>query len=352
MFNNITRMVNKMKLKLFIFSTFLSLFATNVIASDNVGLRTIVANGKIKCGADISAKAYAVRDSDGIWRGYAVDWCKVFAKAMLNKSDAFEMVDVNEENMKRAFSQGKIDVMIGAPAPRASNDYKSGIVTSNLVVYDKQGVLVRKKEGAKEIEDYKGERLCVVNGSADFYNIQKYINMYDLNITILPSRDINQARESFMLKRCSMITANKSYLISLHQNLLGKEDMFEILPEQIAPKPLYVYVKNSNNKLRVITKWVINAMQLAEENNINSQNIGIYIGVQDQSIQNLLGDDEKLWKSYDLPNAKWAREAIAEFGNFGEIYERNFGKESEFKFDREDNRMFIKGGLIIPQPFL
>lgn len=345
-------MVNKMKLKLFILSTFLSFAATSTFAADNLGFRGINTYGKVRCGADISAKALAYRDSDGFWQGYAVDWCKVFAKAILDRSDAIEMVDVNSENMERSFAQDKIDIMIGAEILNSGREYKSNAIAAGIIAYDKQAILVRKKEGANSLEAYKGEKICVISDSSEFYNIQRYISTYNLDISTLPSINRARSRESFMLNRCEIITGNRAYLISMHKNNLGNKDTYQVIPENIATTPLYVYVKNDNNKLRVAVKWIINALQLADDNDINSQNIGIIIGVNNQSLQNLLGDNEDLWKSFNIVNAKWVRDVIKELGNYGEIYDRNFGADTIFKFERENNRMLNKGGLIIPQPFL
>lgn len=350
--NNITYTVDKMKLKLFVFSVFLSFVSANAFAADNTGLRAISSYGKIRCGTDASAKALAYKDSDGFWQGYAVDWCKVFAKAILNRSDAFEIVDVSAENMEKAFAQDKIDIMIGAEAINHSKEYKSKVAQSALIAYDKQGILVRKKEGAKSLEDYKGEKMCIVNDTADLYNMQKYLTTYDLDISLLPSTNKNRAKEAFMLNRCNLITGNRAYLMSFHKNNLGEKETYEVVPEYIAQVPQYVFVNKDNQKLNSVIKAVVNAMQLADENDINSQNIGIIIGVNNTSLQNLLGDNETLWKSFELVNPKWVRDAVKEFGNFGEIYDRNFGAETMFKFERENNKIFNKGGLIIPQPFL
>ncbi|MDR1694470.1 MAG: transporter substrate-binding domain-containing protein [Lactobacillaceae bacterium] len=341
-----------MKLNLFIFSIFLGLGISSASADDNIGLRTITQDGRVKCGTDISSKTLAYKDADGFWHGYAVDWCKIFAKAMLDRSDAFEMIDISEEDMESAFSMDKIDIMIGAGPISANKEYKSETIAANTILYDYQSIMVRKIDGAKSLQDYKGERVCAIADSTEASNMKKYIDTYNLDLSVLPLKDKKQAREAFMLKRCNLITGSKAYLISMHQNNLGGKDTFQIIPENVGVKQEYVYVKYANNKLRVLTKWVINSMQLAEENDINSQNIGIIIGINDVSLKNLLGDNEATWKSLGLNNPKWVRDAIGEFGNFGEIYDRNFGTETIFKFERGNNNLHDNGGLIIPHPFL
>ena len=49
---------------------------------------------------------------------------------------------------------------------------------------------------------------------------------------------------------------------------------------------------------------------------------------------------------------QWLRQALSKVGNYGEIFERNFGQHSELKLPREENNYLRDGGLFNPQPFL
>lgn len=106
-----------------------------------------------------------------------------------------------------------------------------------------------------------------------------------------------------------------------------------------------------NNTLRIIVKWIFNALKLAEEHNINSKNVNVYIGSKDISVQNLLGDNPHLWNKFGL-NPNWLRKAIEDLGNYGEIYERNIGKDSLLMMERRENNLLRNRGLISSQPFL
>jgi len=43
--------------------------------------------------------------------------------------------------------------------------------------------------------------------------------------------------------------------------------------------------------------------------------------------------------------------AIKAVGNYGEIFDRNLGKDSALKFDRGLNNLYTKGGLLYAYPF-
>ena len=128
-----------------------------------------------------------------------------------------------------------------------------------------------------------------------------------------------------------------------------------VLPEVISVKPVYAFASKNNNALLIgiiAALVVVNALKLAEDIGINSSNIDIFIGVEDTSTKNLLGVNDALWNRFKVRDPQWVRKALKEIGNYGEIYEKNLGRESEFKLEREQNRLLKDGGLIIPQPFL
>jgi general L-amino acid transport system substrate-binding protein len=47
---------------------------------------------------------------------------------------------------------------------------------------------------------------------------------------------------------------------------------------------------------------------------------------------------------------KWAYNAVKLVGNYGEIFDRTLGKETELKFDRGLNNLWTHGGLMYAMP--
>ncbi|MFV0627412.1 MAG: transporter substrate-binding domain-containing protein [Alphaproteobacteria bacterium] len=339
-----------MKLKLCIFSALFMSLTGNALA-DDVGIRFISARGKVLCGANLYEKTYAYKDEDGYMKGFAVDLCRALSAAIFDDTERYEIIDTNERNMESFLTNEKIDIMIGANALPASQDFNSKVVALSPILYDKQTLIVKKRENAKSLKDYKGERVCTVLDSYETYNMQKYINDYDLDLNILPFKTQSQAKDAFFLNRCAIITGDSIYLQSLFNNSLGRKDTLEIVPENIATKPIYAFVRKDNPKFKVTAEWIFNALKLAEDMDINSKNVDVVIGVKDDSAKNLLGDNPKLWEKYEL-RPTWVRKAIKNIGNYGEIYENNYGENSPYKLNNDTNKIISKGGLLTLQPFL
>ena len=285
-------------------------------------------------------------------RGIDADLCRTLAAAVLGDKERIEMVNVTTNMVSKYLTTNKIDVMLGGAPYSAGMEISSQATPVDVIYYDKQMFLARNADKAGSMEDYRGQKVCVVNNSEDQYNLEEYNARYNLDLKPLPFASSQRAKEAFLLNRCTLLTGNALYLTNTLKSANIKDENTRVLPEVISVKPVYAFASKNNNALRISAKWILNALKLAEDIGINSSNIDIFIGVEDTSTKNLLGVNDALWNRFKVRDPQWVRKALKEIGNYGEIYEKNLGRESEFKLEREQNRLLKDGGLIIPQPFL
>jgi len=321
----------------------------NALAAD-AGLRVVNTRGFVRCGTDLSTATYAKKDKDKQWHGIDADLCRVLATAVFGDSNKFELVNVPASNISQALASNAIDIMLGNNALSAGAEIKGKATAVDVLYYDKQMFLAHPLKDADSMEAYKGSNVCVVKNSADMANVSEYSRKYDLGLKALVYPSLEQAKAAFFLNRCQLFSANEIYLRGVAAMIVSANNTYELLPEVIAYRPVYAYTSRENASLRVITKWIFNAPVLAEEAGISSKNLDAFIGVTDGSVRNLLGIDPQLWESYGL-YPQWVRQAVKELGNFGEIYERNLGQDSEYKIPREKNNLAGNNGLIIAKPF-
>lgn len=340
-----------MKLKTLIWSLLLLLAATEAFAAD-AGLRYIGSRGLIRCGTDLSTRSYAYRDEEKVWRGIDADLCRVFSMAIFGNSGSFEMIDVQANEISKALSSNKIDIMFGNNAMNASYEINSKANAVDIIYYDKQVFLAKPlEEEATSMAAYKGSNVCAVKNSEDLNNIYEYNRKFEAEFKPLSFINAAKAKEAFFLNRCPLLTANEIYLKGLAQSVVTKDKSMEILPEIVAYRPIYAYVNKENITLRIVSKWILNALLLAEAQNITSKNVDVFIGLTDNSTRNLLGAEKKLWLDFGL-KPDWVQKAVRELGNYGEIYERNLGKDSDNKIERDKNNLIENGGLMKYQPFI
>ncbi len=327
-------------------------FASEALAAADAGLRYMQTRGVVRCGTDLSAQTYAYKDENGYWRGIDADLCRVLALAVLGDKERIEMVNVSTNMVSKYLTTNKIDIMLGGAPYSASNEIRSLATPVDIIYYDKQMFLARNADKATSMEDYKGQKVCVVNNSDDQYNLEEYNARYNLDLKPLFFSNNQRAKEAFLLNRCTLLTGNALFLTNVLKSAGIKDTTTQVLPEVISVKPVYAFASKGNNTWRISAKWLLNALKLAEDIGITSENIDIFIGVSDTSTKNLLGVNPDLWNKFKVQNPQWLRQELKELGNYGEIYERNLGKESDFKLEREQNKLMKDGGLIIPQPFL
>ena len=340
-----------MKLKTLIWSSLLLLAATEAFAAD-AGLRYIGSRGLIRCGTDLSTRSYAYKDEEKVWRGIDADLCRVFSMAIFGNSGSFEMIDVQANEISKALSSNKIDIMFGNNAMNASYEINSKANAVDIIYYDKQVFLAKPlEEEATSMAAYKGSNVCAVKNSEDLNNIYEYNRKFEAEFKPLSFINAAKAKEAFFLNRCPLLTANEISLKGLAQSVVTKDKSMEILPEIVAYRPIYAYVNKENITLRIVSKWILNALLLAEAQNITSKNVDVFIGLTDNSTRNLLGAEKKLWLDFGL-KPDWVQKAVRELGNYGEIYERNLGKDSDNKIERDKNNLIENGGLMKYQPFI
>ena len=72
-------------------------------------------------------------------------------------------------------------------------------------------------------------------------------------------------------------------------------------------------------------------------------------GSEDPNVKRLLGVTAGNGEALGL-DEEWAVRAIKAVGNYGEIFERNVGKDSPLRLERGLNALWTEGGLIYAMP--
>ena len=336
-----------MKLIFFAMFFILSLLCpTTSNATDN-SITKIKKRGIVYCGTNRNNHDLAYKDEDGIWRGFDATLCRALAAAFLNKKEQFEMVPLRIDDVSKALDTGKIDVMFGEFPLPAETEISTNILNFDVLYNEKVMLLAHKKENATSLDDYKGSTICVVKSSVDAYLLSNFMYRYDLDLkpVIFATRD--RAIEGFYLNRCTLLPGASNELRNIMQTKMKGKDYIELLPEVIGARPVYLMTDKESLNLGITSKWIVNALRLAEEHQITSENLPMMLGDKDLSVQNLLGNQTALWKKFRV-YPKWMRQFIIEEGNFGEIYNRHLGPGTMMDLDQHEPDQ----GLAKAKPFI
>ncbi len=310
-------------------------------------IEDMVWRNKVRCGSNLNVKSFASYD-DGVWTGIDADMCRVIAQAVLGDNKKIEMVNVNPKDAYKMLDAGKIDVMLSGMTYSARIETSRQALSAGLIYFDHQMLMVGADESA-DLENFRGKKICISTDSDYFKNFDDYNMRYNLGISYLTFNTLDQAKEAFLLKRCQMMTASGLMLNGILKDLPSAKA--KILPLQISMQPVYAFVQRDNQELRLALKWIFNALFLAEQYDINVQNLGFYATNDNPEIRNLLGDDEDLWTDLKV-KPHWVREVISTLGNYGDIYDRNLGVNSDYHLKRGEGKLVKDGGTICPITFM
>ncbi|MGD9924998.1 MAG: amino acid ABC transporter substrate-binding protein, partial [Pseudorhodoplanes sp.] len=165
-------------------------------------------------------------------------------------------------------------------------------------------------------------------------------------IVIQTQTELNTA---YFNGRCDVHIQATSGLASTRATSAHPEDHV-ILPGVYGKDPMGPVVRQDDPKWRDIVAWSVYAMMEAEEAGVTSKNVDEMLKSPDANIKRLLGVTGKYGEAMGLKN-DWAYQIIKQVGNYGEVFERNIGKNTPFRMERGLNALWTNGGLIYAPPF-
>ena len=322
--------------------------ATTVVenVSEYPTVRAIKHRGYINCGVDISSSAFiASQDSGKTWSGFDADICQALSIGFLGIANRFKVIPVTPENRFEYLRDGKIDVLLGGVQYLPSTDTLDKIIFVAPLLIHEQGFVAHFKENAKSMEDYKRSRVCVRKNTSVLDNLIFYNRLYQLGFRIFPVDSFSQAREFLFLKHCDLYADYYAVLKSKEIRTFPTTIDLVMLPETIAHESIGIAIKDNDPQWFKVVRWIVNALIFAEVKKVTKENIAIMEKSQDPQIQNLLGVNQNFGNRLGLA-PKWGFNIIKEIGNYGEIFERNLGQESDFGFSRSINSPVPSGGFL------
>ena len=98
-------------------------------------------------------------------------------------------------------------------------------------------------------------------------------------------------------------------------------------------------------------RWVLFALVEAEERGITRANVRTVLDTTpDPAVQAFLSSPGDYSVALGVKPG-WVVRALEAVGNYGEVFERNLGRQSALNIDRGHNRLWTDGGLMYSPPF-
>lgn len=312
-------------------------------------LDAIKKKGFIQCGVNTGLAGFSVADSQGAWTGLDVDICKAVAAAVFGDANAVKYTPTNAQQRFTALTSGEVDILSRNTTWTLTRDASLGMMFTGVTYFDGQGFMVPKSAKIKSAKELKGATVCVQTGTTTELNLADFARANKLNIKPVVFESLEESKVAFFGGRCKAYTTDASGLASIRAKDAPNADDYIILPELISKEPLGPAVRRDDVEWFTLVKWVLYALNEAEESGITSANVNEMKSSTDPNIQRLLGVSGDMGQKLGVDNA-WAFNAIKQVGNYGEIFERNVGQKTPLRLARGLNATWKNGGLMYAMP--
>jgi general L-amino acid transport system substrate-binding protein len=311
-------------------------------------LAAIKAKGKVVCGINGEVPGFSFVNEAGDYSGLDVDFCRAVAAAVLGDAKKVDFRKLSSQERFTAVQTGEVDLLSRNTTLTLNRDTAVKMQFAPILFYDGQGVMVTKSSGIKGLKDLEGKAVCVLAGTTTEKNLADQMAKVGVKAyQPVVSDDVDSLYAAYQQGRCEAVTSDRSQLVARRSILPNPQDN-QVLEVVLSKEPLAPAVAEGDPTWFNTVQWVAFALIQAEEFGITSKNIETFKTSDNPDIRRFLGVEDKLGEDMGLPQ-DFAAQAIAQVGNYGEIYQRNVGEP--FGLERGLNNLWTKGGLLYSPPF-
>ena len=321
--------------------------------SDGGGtLAEVQDRGTLRCGIKLTQRGFGFLDSDGVYSGIDVEYCRAVAAAVLGDPEAVEFIPASAGDRFELLAAEEIDVLIRTTTWTSGRDIGLNSQFAQITFYDGQGMMVNADSAFQTLEDLEGATICVTGGTTTEGNLEDRFNAAGLSYTPLTFPGDPEIVAAFSEGRCDAWTADKGNLAAQHFDYpveAGGPDSLRILAVTLSKEPLGPVVRDGDTEWFDIINWVVLGTIAAEELGVTQGNVAAEAAnAMNIGVARLLGGDGDFGTSLGLDN-DFMVDVLSAVGNYGEIYERTL-EVTGLTRAGSLNDLWTRGGMMYAPP--
>ena len=321
-------------------------------------LATVRERGRLICASLNDTPGFGYVDESGNSVGFDIDLCRAVAAAVLGDPDAVEIRLITAAERGPVMQSGEVDLLVYVTTWTTSRDASWGNFVQTMF-YDGQGFMAPKSLGVTSAYELAGASVCVNTGTTSELNMADFFRQNGMEYNPKTFEESQVAFEAYKSGACEVFTTDRSALTALRSSLENPAEHI-ILPETISEEPLGPMVPHGDEQWFDIVKTVMGILIYAEAYGINSGNVDEMAAGDNVKAKRLLGTEGSFGQEELGLDQSVGQTVIELVGNYGEIYARNLGPETNIDLPREGSRNALwsnapcsdcpKGGQIYSQP--
>jgi general L-amino acid transport system substrate-binding protein len=320
-------------------------------ASAGVTLERIRSKKVIDCGVTETLPGFASQDGQGRWQGFMVDFGRAVASAALGNGEKVAFAPLTSASRFPQLLSGRIDLLAHNATLTFEREAAIGVQFAGVYFFDGQTFLVPRTSRFRKIEDFKGATIGMEKKTTHPAHLESAFRVRRIPYKVLEFDSFAALQQGFLAGRCQACSSDRSKLAAMRAATPDGANRFVILEENISKEPLGPVVRRGDEEWALLIRWVLFALLEAEERGVTRENVGVLQKkASDPGLQWFLNSSGEHAKSLGVKPG-WVADVVAYTGNYGEIYERNFGSQSPLKMKRGLNRLWNQGGLLFSPPF-
>lgn len=322
--------------------------AQEPIAPAGPTLAAIRERGHLICATSDALPGFAQPGPEGRWTGFDVDFCRAVAVAVFSDASKMEFVPLSGDSRFAQLQTGAID-LIARNAPwtmRRDTVYGANYVATSF--FDGQAFMVPQSLGAVSAYELDDVSVCVIDGGEELANLREFFFTTQAAYAEVLYEDREDLTVAYRSGLCNAVSAPASWLNAIRRSL-PEPATHRILPERISKGAFGPVVRTGDDQWFNIVKWTLFALIDAEEVGVTSLNIASLSKAKTHTIRRLVGLEGSFGPSMGL-EPDFIAKVIAAVGNYGEIFDRNFGPETGAAVVRGQNALWNNGGLLYAPP--
>lgn len=305
--------------------------------------------GFVKVGLLCERAGFLSMDQKGQLSGMDIDIAKAIAAAVLGNHRKVKFTSLTSVQLFPVMASGAVDVLLRVRVGTLSAPQRLKFLTTQPYFFDGQGFMVHEKSGINSILGLKNKRFCILLNSAAGENAYRYLISKGVHTKKITIANKGRLSRSFMVGQCDCMTDDVTSLARMRLQS-GSLNKFVILPGTITKKEYAPMVRRDSDTWKEVVHYAVMALIKAEEFGITSKNVYQKLSDPHLGVKRFLGAKDGYGRKLGLSN-RFAYNIIKSVGNYGEIYDRHFGKNSRLKLDRGSNALSINRGKMFSRGF-
>ncbi|HEV7278452.1 MAG TPA: amino acid ABC transporter substrate-binding protein [Devosiaceae bacterium] len=322
--------------------------AQQPIAEAGPTLAAVRERGHLICATSDPLPGFAQIGAEGRWTGFDVDFCRAVAVAIFGDAGRMEFLPLPGDSRFAPLQTGTVDLIArnGAWTMRRDTSYDAGFVGPSF--FDGQAFMVPQALGMVSAYELDEVSICVLADNTEQVSLQEFFYETQGNYTEVLYEDREDLAVAYRSGLCDAVSAPASWLNAIRRSLPAPAT-HRILPERISKGALGPVVRAGDDQWKKIVQWTLYALIDAEEAGVTSLNVESLVAAKTHRIRRLLGLEGSFGPAIGLAPT-FISDVIRAVGNYGEMFERNFGPATGAAMVRGQNALWSNGGLLYAPP--